>query len=318
MPVGAPYYFDAINQVESRIVPGTMKPADSALSMFYRRWLAQRAFSIFEFKNLPDNWDEEYLKWVLICFGVCAVIETDKFGVIPQQCGISGYNVYYRPTRALVVNPLFNKTYQLQIGKDCELIRMTPDWRGIPELIGHYADMLALTTTSIITNLYNSRVSYVFGAGTKAMAESFKAMYDKIAVGDPAVFVDKNLFNEQGEPNWQPFQQDLNSVYIVDKLQAATRAIMNEFYTQIGIPNIQFEKSERLTRTESGINDYATICLVDLWKRTLTATLEKVNKMFGLNISVDYNETLKEEMESDEYVGPAQSFGNAQLSPGHS
>ena len=299
--MSAPYYFDQLNQMESHIVPGTMRPADSALAMYYRRYLAQRAFAVYEFKNLPEKWDEEYIKWLLICFGVFAVLNTDKFGVIPQQCGFSGYNVYYRPTRAIVVNPLFDKAYDLKIGEQCELVRLSPDWRGIPDMIGHYADLMAMSATSIMTNLYNSRVSYVFAAGSKAMADSFKALYDKIAMGEPAVFTDKNLFNEEGEPNWQPFLQDLNATYIVDKLQAAQRLFMNEFYTHIGIPNIPFEKNERLTRAESSMNDYAVICLVDLWKRTMNDTLEKVNKLFGLDISVDYNEELLEEMSKNEY-----------------
>ena len=303
----APYSFDELNQLESRIVPGTLKPSDNAMAGYYRRWLAERVFSIFEFKGTPEGWNTEYMKWCLICYGLCAVLNTNKFGVIPQKCGFSGYDVYYRPTRALVVNPLFDKTYDLRIGKECELIRMTPDWRGIGDIIGYYADMLALASTSIITNLYNSRVSYVFSASTKAIAESFKAMYDKIADGNAAVVVDKNLFNEDGTPNWLPFTQDLNNTYIVDKLQAAERAFLNEFYTYIGIPNIQFEKSERLTRTESGINDYATICLVDLWKRTMKESLDKVNKLFGLNVSVDYNEKLTEEMNQNEYSGESDT-----------
>ena len=292
--MSAPYYYDAINQVESHIIPGTIKKDCNALSMYYRRYLAQRAFAILEFRNIPDTWDEEYLKFVLLCFGVAAVIKTDKFGIIPQQCGISGYNVYYRPTRALVVNPLFDRSYDLVIGQDCELIRLSPDWRGIPDLIGHYADLLALVKTSIVTNLYNSRLSYVFAGGTKAFAESFKMMFDQISAGNPAVFVDKNLIGEDGNPQWQLFQQDLKATYIIDLLQAAERCIMSQFYSTIGIPNIPFEKNERLTQSESTTGDYATQCLVDLWKRTINSTLEKVNAMFGLNVYVDYNETLLE------------------------
>ena len=314
--MSAPYYFDQINQWESHIVPGTMNASDNALAMYYRRFFAQRAFAVFEFKNLPENWDKEYLKWCLIVYGMVAVLRTDKFGIIPQKCGISGYNVYYRPTRAIVVNPLFAKTYDLRIGKDCELIRLTPDWRGIPEIIGYFADLMAITTTSIITNLYNSRVSYVFGAGTKAMAESFKAMYDKIARGEPAVFADKNLFNEDGTPNWTAFQQDMGSVYIVDKLQGAEKAILNNFYTMIGIPNMQFDKAERLTEAESKIGEYATICLVNLWKLTMENCLEKVNAMFGLNIKVEYNEKLQKEVDSFGNVGLTNVGGNAGLQTG--
>ena len=296
--MSAPYYYDQINMVESHLVPGTLQRGNNALSQYYRRYLAQRAFSVLSFKNLPDNWDEEYLKFILLTFGVAAVLKTDKFGVIPQQCGVSGYNVYYRPTRAIVVNPLFSKTYDLKIGEECELIRLSPDWRGIPDLIGHYADLLALVKTSIVTNLYNTRLAYVFASDSKAGAETFKAMYDKITSGDPAVFLDKNLFKESGDPNWQQFCQDLKSTYIVDLLQGAERCIMAQFYTEIGIPNIPYEKNERLNMDESSINDYATRCLVDLWKRTINNTCEKVNAMFDLNISVDYNDSLREVIEN--------------------
>lgn len=309
-----PYFFDTINQIESHTVPGTMKLKNNALASYYRRWLAQRAFSIFEFKGTPEHWDVEYMKFCLMVWGTCAVIETDKFGIIPQQCTYSGYNVFYRPTRALISNPLFNKTYDLKIGEECELIRLSPDWFGIADIIGHYADMLAITTSSIIVNLFNTRLSYVFSAGSKAVADSFKALYDKIAEGNPAVFAAKDLFNEDGSPNWTAFQQDLNTTYIVDKLQAAESAILNDFYTYIGIPNVQFEKSERLTRTESGINNYATQCLVALWKRTLSATLEKVNTLFDLSVSVDYNETLLKEMNANNVnVSNNDSSGSVQL-----
>lgn len=294
--MSAPYYYDTINQVDSHIIPGTLKLESNALAQYYRRYLAQKAFAILQFHGLPDTWDEEYLKFVLLCWGFAAVINTDKFGVIPQQCGVSGYNVFYRPTRAIVVNPLFDKAYDLVIGRDCELIRLSPDWRGIPDLIGHYADLMALTQTSIITNLYNSRLSYVFAGSTKAFAESFKKMFDQISSGNPAVFVDKNLIGEDGSPNWQLFQQDLKSTYIIDLLQAAERCIMSQFYTEVGIPNIPFEKNERLTQSESTTGDYATQCLVDLWRRTINSTLQKVNAMFGLNITVDYNDTLLEVM----------------------
>ena len=195
-------------------------------------------------------------------------------------------------------NPLFDRTYDLRIGEECELIRLSPDWRGIPDLIGHYADLLAITVTSIVTNLYNSRLSYVFTGKSKAFGESFKLMFDKIANGEPAVFIDKQLMDEAGNPNWQTFQQDLRSTYIIDQLQAAERCLMSQFFQDIGIENIPFEKGERLNVAESTSNMYATRCLPDLWKRTINATCEKVNKLFDLDISVDYNDELKEVLDN--------------------
>ena len=311
--MSAPYFYDQINEFESHIVPGTMQARDSALAQYYRRFLALRAFAIFDFKDAPETWDLEYLKFCLMCWGAAAVLRTDKFGVIPQQCGYSGYNVFYRPTRAIVVNPLFDKAYDLRIGEDCELIRLSPDWRGIPELIGHYADLMAMTVVNIITNLFNCRLSYVFAGKTKSQGDSFKAMFDKIASGDPAVFIDKNLMGEDGAPNWIPFQQDLKATYIIDELQKAEHSLLCEFYSMIGIPNIPFEKGERLNVEESTIGEYATECLVDLWKRTINATLTKVNNMFGLNVTCDYNDRLKEVLNrgDERYSDPARN-GNVQ------
>lgn len=291
---GAPYYFDQLSTLDSHIIPGTMSPANNILAGYYRRYLAQRLVAIFDFNGAPDTWDLEYLKYTLACFGFAAVIRTDAFGVIPLACGIGGYNVYYRPTRALIANPLFNKTYDLEIGSECEMIRITPDWQPLADIIGHYADLLAITCSSIVTNLYNTKLSYVFSAGTRAMAESFKAMFDKVAQGEPAVFTDKALFREDGTPNWIAFQQDLKGTYLVDMLQQAERTIMNQFFSDIGIPNIPFEKSERLTTNESEVYSYANMCLADLWLRTLQETTGKVNQLFGLNITVDFNDALKE------------------------
>ena len=291
---GAPYYFDQVNQFESSVVPGVMQKSGNALAAYFRRYLAQRLVAIYDFKNVPDTWDMDYLKYTLILFGYAAVIKTDAFGIIPQGCGIGGYNVFYRPTRAIIANPLFDRTYDLKIGSECELIRMTPDWRGLADLIGHHADLLAITVSSIVTNLYNTKLSYVFSSETKAIAESFKAMMDKISEGNPAVFADKSLFREDGTPNWTAFQQDLATTYIVDKLQEAERTILNQFYSDIGIPNIPFEKGERLTTGESESYSYANICLADIWLRTLQETAGKVNKMFDLNITVDYNKELRE------------------------
>ena len=304
--MSAPYFYEQIDVAESHIIPGTLQKSGNLLAGYFRRYLAQRLFAIFDFKNAPETWDLDYLKYTLICFGYAAVIRTDAFGVIPQACGIGGYNVFYRPTRAIIANPLFDKTYDLLIGKQCELIRISPDWRGFADLIGHHADLLALTVSSIISNLFNTKLSYVFSSETKATAESFKAMFDRISSGDPAVFTDKSLFREDGSPNWAAFQQDLKSTYIVDKLQEAERTILNAFYSDIGIPNVPFEKSERLTTNESEIYSYANMCLADSWLRTLKETTARVNQMFGLSISVDYNPALKEVLEGGSTVDPVR------------
>ena len=292
-----PFYSDIINQHDYKHVPANLNLKENALSRYCRRYLYQKLLSVFDVKGLPDSWCEEYFKDVLFIWGSAAIFKTDKFGVIPQACGYYGYDVFYHPTHALISNPLFSKTYQLKIGSQCEIIRLTPDWCGIADIIGHYADRMSLVLACAITNLYNSRLSYVFTAENQAIAESFKKMYEKITDGEPAVVIDKKLFNDNGDPKWVAFQQNLKQVYIVDMLQAAYKAIENDFYSQIGIPNANYEKKERLLTEEIVTTHFATQALSELWLKTLNETAEKANAMFDLNIKFDYNEKLKEQID---------------------
>ena len=84
----------------------------------------------------------------------------------------------------------------------------------------------------------------------------------------------------------------------MDLLQAAEKQLESDFYTQIGIPNVGFEKKERLVTPEVNANNFATQCLSDLWLRTMTETTDKVNKLFGLNISIKYTKALQDQLDS--------------------
>lgn len=148
--------------------------------------------SVFEW-DLPETWNKDYFLYVLYCWGYVAVINTDKFGVIPQGCGLKGYDVFYAPTHAVIANPLLSGILEPRIGTQCELMKLQPDFSGILDLVGHYAEQMALASQSVSVNLLNSKLSYVFTAKTKALAESLKKMYDQIASGEPAVVIDSRL-----------------------------------------------------------------------------------------------------------------------------
>lgn len=310
-----PLYSDFINQRDSHFTPGTIHAANNQLASYYRRYLMQKVCSVFDIQGAPETWSVEYVKYCIFGWGSVAVLNTDKFGVIPQACGYYGYNVFYRPTTALITNPLFNKTYELTIGKQTELIRLSPDWCGISDMIGHFADEMALVTSSIVSNLANTKLAYVFTADGQGIAESFKKMFDKISEGNPAVFADRKLFGDDGNPRWQAFQQNLKQVYLVDVLQAAEKGFESDFFTQIGVPNVSYEKKERLITGEVDSNQFATQCLSSLWLKTLNDTSKKVNAMFGLSIKWDYNPELKKQLESDTMAGEGGESDELQIKP---
>ena len=287
---GAPYYYNYINAETSQVTPSTVHVKDSGLCRYFTKYLLQKAMSVFEW-DLPETWNKDYFLYVLYCWGYIAVINTDKFGVIPQGCGLKGYDVFYAPTHAVIANPLLSGILEPRIGTQCELLKLQPDFSGILDLVGHYAEQMALASQSVSVNLLNSKLSYVFTAKTKALAESLKKMYDQIASGEPAVVIDSRLKNSaDGEETWKAFEQNVGGNYIVTNLLADLRKIEAMFDTEIGIPNANTDKRERLIQDEVNANNIETYSKCAMWLENLQDACKRVNDMFGLSIAVRWRE----------------------------
>ena len=298
-----PASYDYINAYNHQYAPSTIHVKETGLSWYFKRYLIQKIISVFKFEGIPETWAKDYFLYTLFVFGYCAVINTDKYGVIPQHCTLSGYNIFYRPNKALIANPLLKRTIEARIGKDCELIRMAPDWCGVWDIVEYYADLMALTSETIAVNLINSKFSYVFAAEDKASAESLKKLYDQIASGEPAAFADKKLFTDDGDPSWYLFVQNLKQNYIAGNLLEDLAKIDSRFNTEIGIPNVNIAKSSGVSQSEVMANNIDTQSKAALWLETIQDSLEKVNQMFGLDITVSLRfpekEVLTDEQRSE-------------------
>ena len=294
-----PATYDYINMYNHQYAPSTIHVKDTGLSWYIKRYLIQKIISVFKFEGIPESWAKDYFLYTLFVFGYCAVINTNKYGIIPQHCTLSGYDIFYRPNRAIITNPLFSKTIEARIGTDCELVRMSPDWCGVWDIVEYYADLMALTSETIAVNLINSKFSYVFAAEDKASAESLKKLYDQIASGEPAAFADKKLFMEDGEPAWDTFVQNLKQNYIAGDLLEDLAKIDSRFNTEIGIPNVNIAKSSGVGEAEVMANNIDTHSKAALWLETIRDSLEKVNEMFGLNISVSLRFSGQEVLENE-------------------
>lgn len=294
-----PASYDYINAYNHQYAPSTIHVKETGLSWYFKRYLIQKIISVFKFEGIPETWAKDYFLYTLFVFGYCAVINTNKYGVIPQHCTLSGYNIFYRPNRAIIANPLFSKTIEAQIGKDCELIRMAPDWCGVWDIVEYYADLMALMSETVAVNLINSKFSYVFAAEDKASAESLKKLYDQIASGEPAAFADKKLFTDDGDPSWYLFVQNLKQNYIAGDLLEDLAKIDSRFNTEIGIPNVNIAKASGVGEAEVMANNIDTHSKSALWLETIKDSLEKVNEMFGLNITVSMRFTGEEVMSNE-------------------
>lgn len=282
-----PFGYDEINVRASHNSPGTVHSQNTNLVHYYKRYLLQKAMSVFEW-TLPETWSRDYFLYVLYCWGSVAVVNTDRFGVIPQGGTLTGYDIYYQPTNIQITNPLLSGVLSPRIGVDCTLFKLQPDYGGIMDLISDYAELMAIVSETISINLFNSKLSYVFAASNKTAAESLKKLYDQISAGNPAAVIDKNLFNDDGSASWQSFFQNVGQNYIVSDLLSDMRKIESMFDTHIGIPNANTDKRERLVTDEVNANNVETYSKCALWLESLQESCRKANEMFGLNLWVDW------------------------------
>lgn len=283
-----PVQYDYINQYNARQNLSTTHATGSDLSRFFQRYLLQEAISVYKWE-MPETWGREYFLYSLYCYGFVAIVKTDKFGVIPQHCGLRGYDVFYRPTNAVIVNPLLSGILEPRIDKQCSMIKLQPDYGGIMDIVTKYADMMAMTMQTAGCNIQASKLAYVFTAGGKAAAESFKKMFDKIAVGEPMVVQDEKLKRPDGTNAWEMFSNNLANNYIAGNLLVDLQKWRNMFCTEIGIPNANTEKKERMLTDEVNANNQETYTKADMWLEELKNGVDKANKMFpGINLSVDW------------------------------
>lgn len=287
---GAPFYYDYVNARNGIISPSTVHVKNTALQMYFQRYLLKKALSVYEWK-MPKGWAKNYFLYVLYTWGFIAVINTDKYGVIPQAAALKGYDVQYQPTHALIANPLLRGILEPRIGKQCTVIKLQPDYTGVLDRINFYADMLALSAEAAGVNLLNSKLAYVFAASGKTASETFKKLYDKIASGEPAAVVDKSLFNDDGSPNWQIFNQNIKNTYIAGDVLEDMRKWEMAFDTDFGIPNANTEKKERLTTDEVNIKAVEVKTWGELALEELQEGVEKTCEMFNISpdqFSVDW------------------------------
>lgn len=264
-------------------------PVQNDTARYFAQYLIQDLFSVFKWK-LPQEWNKDYFLYNLYLRGFVGVVNTPAFGTIVQAGSIEGRDLYYQPKTFRVVNPAISGDVVRTIGADCTIIKLQQNYMGVCDLLKFYITKLSLLAEAVDMNITNSKLAYVFSADNKAAAESFKKMFDKINSGEPAVYVDKNLFNDDGSPRWNVFTNNLSQNYITPDLLSDMRKIREMFLTEIGIPNANTDKRERLIDSEVNANNVETRTLGELWLENLKECCDRANKMFGLNLSVEWRE----------------------------
>lgn len=313
-----PMNYEQINVAAGTYTPSTIKAYNNQAFRFWERALFQRATSVINIKGIPDSWHgkvKDFLYYCLFRFGFVIVSKNAEYGTYFQPATLSGFDFYYQPTKAVFTNPAMKRSKELKIGKECELMKLTPDYMGVYDIITYYAEKLALADTAISTSLVNSKIPYILGAKNRAAAQSLKKILDVVNRGEPAVVYDQRIQDDVQSKD-SPFQQvQLFSEkdYITDKLLQDHASLLNKFDTEIGIQTLPYEKKERFVTAEADAKRIESIARCTVWIRTLNESFETIKQLYP-ELDMEAELTFEKEVTDN---GQIDTMGNESVVRGY-
>lgn len=287
-----PMNYDKVNNINSQYIPSNIKYINTQVYNYWERSLFQRAVSVINI-DVPENWEgstKDFLYWCLFRFGHVAVFDRPEYGIVFNPGTFKGFDFYYQPTDYIIANPAITESLDLKIGEDTEIIKLTPDFRGIWDIISYHAEKLSLLDSAINMSILNSRMPWILGAKNKAVAQTLKKIYDKVNRGDPLVIYDAKLADDpvsKTEP-WQFLERKyVKDSYLTTSQLQDFQTVLNNFDCEIGIPTIPYQKKERMVTTEADSRMIDSTSRSVVWKETLDNSFTQVNEMFGLKLSCE-------------------------------
>ena len=274
----------------------------------YIRYMLNQTLEMFEYNGLPETIPQKEIEILHQINASCIWAKKDDklyvfFG------GLGGIlDEYYHPTRAIVSNPYLKFNADMEIGKDC-IVTFNDKLRyGLLPMFNRYAYLLAETDISIRYACINARIPYLINAdddNTKDSAEKvLKDIWDGNKFG---VILSKKLLDKNGM-----FTSEFgarNNGNIKDLIELR-QFIKSSWYMELGIQSNYNMKRESLNSSETTMDESVLLPLIDDMLNERKIGLEKVNAMFGTNITVKLssswekireeikNELKKQEMES--------------------
>lgn len=285
---------------------------------FYLARLSELAMSMFEWKNLPDTIDTRFLEYTLFYEGAAIFFKDADLEVIGKDLnrGNGTDEIIVQNNGKDMHEYDTNGSYlalQVMLGGDLDVYRVPRSRTAYS--VGYQYPNLDQNNSVIIWNNMLRMPEYprmMFYAQKlyeidRTIDVNVKAQKTPVAIicNENERLTMKNVY-EQYDGN-QPFiyaskDLDLSQItciktdapYVADKLQELKVEIWNEALTCLGISNINVQKKERMVTDEVTRNMGGVIASRHSRMDMRKMACDEINKMFGLNIDVEYREDFRE------------------------
>lgn len=283
---------------------------------FYLDRLIELSVSMFDWKNVPESIDVRFLETRLFMNGSAVFFKdedldpdtglsetrTEGGTFLALPVAMNGkFNVYNVPVKyRAYANSGYNK--ELDINNSVIIYNNMIRTNSV-RTCTLYAKRLWNLDRIIDVNA-NAQKTPVLIACDEQQRLTVLNMYQQWDGNEPAIFGTKDLDLKA----LQCLRTD--APYVADKLYQLKTEIWNEALTYLGISNINYQKKERMISDEVLRNQGGTIASRYSRLEARREAVEQINKMFGLDISVDYREDYREM--DDEVVFPGDTGGGGE------
>lgn len=248
----------------------------------YVRYSINRALAMFRYEGLPDTIPQVELEKLLIMngFAIWAKVNGELYAF---NGGLGGEpDVYGMPTLATVANPALNFSGNFTINEDCVVMRNDAMMMGLLPLFNRYCTLINENDITMLLADVNKRAQFIISATDDNTADSATLFLKKLFNGEQGVITD-NAIMKGLEVN--PATTANIALMDLVEYQQYLRAGL---YNEIGLNSNFNMKREKLTATEVEMNSGNLYPLVDDMLNSRRVALEKINAMFGTEITVDF------------------------------
>lgn len=251
----------------------------------YVNRLTELSISMFDWHNLPDTVDARFLELALFNDGMAVFFKDEVMGYLGLQVMIGGaLDVYRIP---ITRTAFAQNGYQMKLDQSNSVIIFNNMLHTNSILdVQDMSKRLYEIQRTIDVNVIQQKTPKIITC-TENQRLVMKNLYAQYMGNEPFIFGDKNL-DLSGIKTF-----DTTSPYVADKLYDLKTQYWNEALTYLGISNVNTVKKERMITDEVQRNLGGTIASRYSRLFMRQQACEQINKMFGLNISVDYREDMQ-------------------------
>lgn len=256
--------------------------------------MLNKSTRIFKYGNLPETIQTKDLETQLQVGGFAIWKKVDG-KLYTFTGGLGGApNPYYLPTIATVANPALNFTENLKIDEDCVVMLNDHFYQGLMPLHSKYGRLLVEAEISLKYAIINARVPALIQADNDNTYKSAEEFFKKVVEGkEYGVISSKEFFD--GIRSHDFYKQ----AYIKDLIEAI-QYIKGSWFNAIGLNAAFNMKREAINEAEATLNEDILYPDIDTMLECRRYALEKVNKMFGTNITVELDSVWEQNRKRDE------------------